>query len=199
MEQLSRVQNVEIKKTDESDEHRIKKYEQLFDLTKHSLEYEKSRREKIERKAYYYMAVLVLIAGFYANALAKVVEILDNILTYSTSSIWDYIFSSSYILLGFSIFVSLIYFLRALAFQEILVHPYSNELIEFFDTNRYIDILHSMSRRQIEAVNDNIEITDQKLKEARIARRWIVLTVVLAAICTTFYFFLFNIVKSIPI
>ncbi len=63
----------------------------------------------------------------------------------------------------------------------------TRQLLDHFEQNRYIDVLYSMSKRHLEAVRLNRQVTEKKVRWAVLGYLCVKVILVLVAIEVVFY------------
>lgn len=151
----------------------IKKYEELYKLSKEGLDEELSRFRRLDEKASRYFTVLSILlvalslAGWFA---------LDLFLP--PSNILDWLCLSTAIPVFLCCLVALYFIFSVLRTQPLTKFPVDNELLQFFNKHRYLDILYALTRGNINAVAENRAITDRKTRRLTWGYRFIVVLII---------------------
>lgn len=166
----------------EPDSHRLKKYEELYALTKSGLELEQARFDLIETKVSRYLAVLGIILGASALGLDEFAKVARRASTFAQCA-----FLLMYVLLGLVTLTAIVLLLLALRFQTMKVPPMRKELLEHFREHRYVDVLYAMSKRYLEATRESRLVNVRKLRKAVFGYRCTMAVVLLVAIVSVLY------------
>lgn len=149
----------------------MKKYKELYDYCKNIFSEEQNRFNRIDLKASQYIAVLTLLigaSGYFGKWL------IEKIIPPNCFLDW------ALFILGILIFITIIiawYFnFRVLKQHLILKPPLNDEIINFYNENRLIDIYFSMSDRFRESLEYNQKITNEKAKYLSFGYKSIVMT-----------------------
>jgi len=135
----------------------MEKYRELFNSSKYVLDEELKRSARIDDKASKYLAVLIVMFG-----------LLSFLFKWSLDAFTPFIGVLDYVgillLLLFTLFLALAFYLcfRVLKIHERLVMPMNDEMINFYNDNRLIDIYFALSKKFKKAYQENKMIGDRK-------------------------------------
>ena len=137
----------------------MEKYKELYNHSKSVFNEELNRFNRIDSKAAQYLAVLTLLIGLAAYLGQWLIEYIIP-----PNGIVDWIL----LVLGICIFISLIlswYFnFKVLKLHGVYKIPLDDETIEFYNSNRLIDIYFAMSKGLKDMLIKNTSKTDNKAK-----------------------------------
>ncbi len=146
------------------DELELKKYEELYSLSKSELEKAHSRFSSIEEKAARHFSLLVVLLGFLSIGLPEYVSIVK-----SQSSCWHKVFVFLYPFLAANVLTSIFFYMRAISFATYKNIVLDKEMFDHFKDHRYIDVIFSLSKRNSEDIETLNKVTNKKLKKATLA------------------------------
>jgi hypothetical protein len=141
----------------------IKKYEELYKLSKEGLKEELERFKRVDEKASRYFSVLTGLLAVLGLAGKFTIDYFIP-----PSLAMDWICLSVGIILILCVLGAYAWIFSVLRTQALTKVPMSQELVDFFDTNRYIDIVYALTKGNIEATIENRSVTDRKT--ARLTR-----------------------------
>lgn len=173
------------------DSQNLRKYEELYSLSKAGLEDEIGRFKRIDEKASRYLAFVSLFLA----ALGFIVKDVGNLLAWGTVSFW--LIAASILGMFSATLVSLYALFLTLRIQPLKKIPMSPELIQFFDRNSYLDIIYALTKGNIEAAQENKITTDRKTNRLTTAYRALMVALFFLSICIcTALFLSYNMVRS---
>ena len=161
----------------------IKKYGELYLLSKEVFSSEWDRFNRIDQKASWLLSALTIIIGL-ASLSGKMslgrISRLDNLLEFSLA------------LLGVSLLGCIAkawyHLVQVLKLRPLQRPPLNEDLIKFFDENdRLIDIYFALSKRYTEFLPRNIASTDHKAAQLRKAYTLMECALVLLVLMALFY------------
>jgi hypothetical protein len=158
----------------------IRKYEELYKLSKDGLDEELARFKRLDDKASIYFSVLsiLLVISVFAGKFT-----LDLILPPTILLEWI-CFSLAMAFIG-SLLMALLFVFSVLRTSYILTKiPVSHELITFFDEHTYLDVIDALTRGNVGAVEENRKVSDQKIQKLIWGYRLSLLSIFLIAIFT---------------
>ncbi|MBM3324785.1 MAG: hypothetical protein FJY66_03875 [Calditrichaeota bacterium] len=167
---------------EEARELRIKKYEKLYDFTRSSLSSEHSRYERIENKIARLLTLLAIVLGFSSFGLGHLAKTLGG-----RMGVPEWGFVCSYAVFFMAALSSLFAFMRSLAFGALEWLDVRKNLLDYFDQHRYIDILYSISRDQIEATLFNRKVISKKIKRVKFGNFCLLVAIVMIPLIVVFY------------
>jgi hypothetical protein len=167
---------------DEAGDLKVKKYEELYKLSKEALVTENQRFEAAEVKVARYLSLIVLLLGASGVGGAEFSRLFRT-----AHTALGHTFLVAYFLTVLFAVMAATFFLRALAVQSVLVMPLGNEVVAHFDRNTYLDSIYWWSREfQGAAVRMRAE-TNYKFKLATTGYAMFVTAVVLTIASTMAY------------
>lgn len=139
------------KSKDKDENNELKKYKELYDLSREVFSEELSRSARIDDKASKYLTLITFLLGAYAFFCKR---ILDSILPPKSLLEWLLIAISSLLL----IFLTIAWFIT---FKIIMIHEFRKIPIDidFFDNNQLKEIYYGLS----EGIKDNLMINRDKI------------------------------------
>lgn len=162
------------------DKLQIKKYEELYKLSKDGLDEELKRFHQLDEKASRFLSVLsilLVVSGFAGKFAVESVVPPVNLL--------DWLCLVSALVFIISILIALLIVFSVLMIQNLIKIPMSKTLINFFDTYIYLDAIYALTKGNIDAVTENRNITDRKVKKLTWAY-WIIFISIIFAIIFVF-------------
>ena len=133
------------------------KYKELYDLSIKVLEEEQQRANRLDEKASRYFSVISFLIGIYGILCSRI------IIDCMPHKEWVDV---TLIGLGFAILIGLIiaWFLCFAVFRQhvIVKIPLNEEMIEFFNDNKLLDIYYTLARANKDALKENRKISDNK-------------------------------------
>lgn len=166
----------------ERDQFTIKKFEELYFLSKSELDKEVARFRHIEEKATRHFSLLVVLLSLVAVGLPEYVAIVK-----SRSSMWHWMFVFVYPLLTMCVGGSILFYMRSIAFGRRRNIILNDEMFQHFKNNRYIDVIYSLSKRNAEDLTANRQVTETKIDQAIIAFRFASACLVLVFLTISIY------------
>jgi len=151
----------------ERDEFTIKKFEELYALSKSELDREITRFSHVEEKATRHFSLLVVLLSFVAIGVPEYVAIVKSL-----NNLWRWLFLFVYPLLTMCVECSIFFYMRSIDFQWFGQMTLDDAMYEHFKGNRYVDVIFSLSKLNTELVKTNRAITEMKLDRANIAYRF---------------------------
>ncbi|MBU1355924.1 MAG: hypothetical protein KJ620_05095 [Candidatus Edwardsbacteria bacterium] len=148
----------------------IQKYEELYKLTKDSLDDELGRFKRLEEKASRYfsvMSIILVVAAFIGKMSYETIVPSKTVI-----DLFCFLLLSAFI---FFILVAIIYLFSVFRIQSTAKPPMGVELIQFINNNRYIDIIYSLSKRNIEAIKHNTALSNRKTRYLSVGYRFIMI------------------------
>ena len=137
----------------------MEKYKELYNLSIKVLNEEQARFNRIDLKASQYLSVLTLligVAGFFGKWL------IGNLIPPKSELEWILLISG--ILVFLSILISWFLLFRVIRTHDVIKIPLDEEVIDFFDKNRLIDIYYALSIGMKDALEENRKLGDKKSK-----------------------------------
>lgn len=131
-------------------EQNIEKYRELYEYSRDMLFRQIERANRIDQKAAIFLSALTVLTGFAGFLLKATIE--EAIPPEGTL---DYIFLGAAILSGITVVVSWFSFLLVLRVMKLENLRLDSQTLDFFRTNRRIDIHYAISKRASEAFADN--------------------------------------------
>lgn len=161
----------------------MEKYKELYDLSLKVFHEQHETYDNMTEKASKFITVLTLLIGVYTY-LGKM--LLDSFLN-ETKTFSEWIL----IIIGFILFLILIFtwfiLLKVLKLRELLILPFDDETIKFFDDNRLIDIYYALSKGVKEAIKKNQIVIKSKSDSLAIAYKLLYLYTFLFLVLSVFY------------
>lgn len=167
---------------EEPSEHALKKWEELYALTKDGLLQQSGRFDALERKVDRYFAITSIFLGAIILGSGEFVQI--------WKMRWGWLvvsFLLSYMLLAIAILASISVYVVCLALVDFRSIPINDELLSHFDGNQYIDVLGAMSRGNIGAFAENEEMISLKVKYAVTGHRLTIIVLALSVVAAVLY------------
>ena len=164
------------------DELELKKYEELYALSKSELEKAHSRFTSVEEKATRHFSLLVVLLGFVSIGLPEYVAVVK-----SQVSCWHKLFVFLYPFLALNVLVSIFFYMRAILFTRYKNIVLNQEMFSFFKKNRYIDVLFALSKRNANDTTILNKATDRKLRKANLAFKFTHASLVLMVLTIILY------------
>ena len=154
----------------------LAKYEHLYQLTKEGMQEELARFTRIEEKASRYLRVLGLlfVLGSFAG-----VSVLERFVPPTSLAEWATL-TSALMFLG-CVLVALLLSFSVMTVKRLKKIPITDELVTFYDEHAHIDIVDFLTRRNIEAVEYNTHITNQRTRRISWAYGFIIASMLLIA------------------
>jgi hypothetical protein len=166
----------------ETDDLKIKKYEELYKLSKEAYASEVQRFDASEVKVARYLSLIVVVLGTTGVGAAE----FSRIFRQATDAVAN-AFLISYFLTVVLSTVSGGFFVRAVALQVVRLPPLGDELIAHFDRNNYLDAIYSLGREFQAAAEHLRGETRKKFEIAATGYTLFVGAVALAVISTVTY------------
>ena len=142
----------------------LKKYEELYCLSKELLEKEHDRFVNIEDKTQKHFTIMVVILGFISFNIDEYLQIWQDYTDYL-----DISFLIILPMLAVLVFTSLFFYIKAISFGKYKSLNLNSDMFAHFKHNRYIDIIFSLSKRNAEDLEINKLLTNKKIDSAAIA------------------------------
>jgi hypothetical protein len=162
-----------------SDSEHLKKYEELYSLTKSGLSDELEAIRQLEEKSSRYISVAGLVLGVSTLGLKYVIDsvfpcktALDNIVV---------LLLFLFLALAFASIVTLFTVFKT---RDLSHFPINNELLQFFDQNNYLDSIFALARGNIEAVRKNRAVRLDKIRRLSRAYKLMFFSIVTLALFT---------------
>ena len=156
----------------------IKKYEELYRLSKEGLDEELSRFKRVDEKASRYfsaLSILLVVSGFAGR------PTLEAMLPPTT--LWDWLSVGCGLALLLSLLTAVLVVFSVLRTSyQLTKMPVSHELVRFFDDHQYLDIIYALSKGNVEAVDENRRVSDQKIFRLAWGYRLILLSIFFMAL-----------------
>lgn len=146
------------------DPHELKKYEELYALSKSELEKAHSRFTSIEEKATQHFSLLVILLAFVSIGLLEYVSVVR-----SDNSFWRTAFIFLYAVLAMNVLLAVFFYMRAISYARYKNIVLNQEMFDHFKSNRYVDVIFSMSKRLADDAHTLNRATDKKLDRANTA------------------------------
>lgn len=138
----------------------IRKYEELYKLSKDGLDEELGRFRRLDEKASNYLSVLSILLIISGLAGQSTIELIIP-----PTSIWDWLCLASGVAFFASLLIALHFVFSVLKTSYLLMKiPISTELIKFFDDNDYLDIIYALTKGNVGAVSENRMVSDRKVR-----------------------------------
>jgi len=167
----------------EKDPHNLRKYEELYRLTKEGLQEERARSIRLDEKAERYLTVLTVLAGVGAVAgptLFQALQPLKSFLDYAA------IATSAAVLIV--VVAAAWRTLRVLRIQAWRTLEINGEAIRLFVDNSYLNVIYSLTQDYVMTVKVNREkVTNRKAEQLGRAYGLIVLAFRLALLAIFVY------------
>jgi hypothetical protein len=161
------------------DDLKIKKYEELYKLSKEAYTGEIQRFDAAEAKVGRYLSLIVVVLGTTSVGAAEFSRLFR-----ATSSVIGNVFLIAYF---FTVVLAVgagSFFLRALAIQVVPLLPLGSEVIDHFDRNSYLDAVYSLSREFQRAAAQVRAETNEKFRLAATGYTLFVAAIVFGVIST---------------
>jgi hypothetical protein len=171
----------------ESSDQAIKRYEELYRYAKDNYAQEMARFEGAEGKVARYLTVIGFLLGAGAIGIDKAVLVFRAT---DSQRIVQGFFGVSYGLFWLSGIVALYLCLNALKVVNVSGPPLDDKIVDHFDNNSYLDTIHSVGRRFLEAANRARNQAERKLERLAMAHRLLSATWVFALATAVTYIFL---------
>jgi heme/copper-type cytochrome/quinol oxidase subunit 4 len=165
-----------------NDDYELKKYEELYSLSKTELEKGHARYTSIEEKTTRHFSVLVFILGLVSITIPEYIAVVKSQSTWLHKS-----FVFIYPILAINVFLSIFFHLRALSFSKYKNVVLNQEMFDHFRNHKYIDVIYSMSKRFADDLETINNVTDAKIKRATIAFRFTYVSLALVALTILVY------------
>jgi hypothetical protein len=137
----------------------LKKYEELYELTKNGLADELEGLRQLEEKASRYLSVMGILLGISSIGVKVVIETIlptktffDNVVTLTLFLFLILAFST--ILILFTVFKT----------RELSHFPINAELIQFFTEHNFLDSIFALTRGNVQAVETNRSVRLDKIR-----------------------------------
>ncbi len=168
----------------EYNELELKKYEELYSLSKSELEKGHSRFSSVEEKATRHFSVLVVLLGFVSIGIPEYVAIVK-----AQTTCWHKFFVYLYPVLAVNVLISIFFYMRSISFARYNNIVLNQEMFNHFKKYKYVDVIFSLSKRNADDLRILNNVIDKKLDRANVAFRFthfslavIVLTIIVYAI-----------------
>ena len=171
------------------DNNELKKYRELYNLTLKIYDDENKRYEYLELKAFRFLSALTIILGIYSYIFSSL-EIYN--FKYS-QDYFDIILKILGIILLSSLIICWIVFLTVMITKNLKALPVKKS-IEFYKENKLIDIYNTMSKGIDDAVLENREVTEKKVKKLEYGYKILIINGILI-ILLLILSFIYNIIK----
>ena len=142
----------------------IKKYEELYNLSKSELDKAHGRFTSIEEKATRHFSILVVLLGFVSIGIPEFIAIAR-----SQTTNWHRLFVSLYSMLATNVLISILFHMRAVSFSRYKNIVINKEMFDFFKENKYIDVIYSLSKRLGDDIKILNDATEKKIRKATLA------------------------------
>ncbi len=131
----------------------LKKYEELYALSKEGLEEELIRFKRIDDKASTYLT----FAGFFIVVLGLAGKpVADLAIRAGTAPFW--VLAAALLRFMCSILLAVWNLFSTLRIHALKKFPMSDELLEFFGRHTYLDIIYALTRGNVDAALENRQI-----------------------------------------
>jgi hypothetical protein len=148
----------------EPEDLQLKKYEELYNLTKTELEKGHSRFAAVEEKANRQFSLLVVLLGFVSIGAPEYASIVK-----SHATCWRRFFTYLYPLLAINVLVSIFFYMRAISFARYKNIILDKEMFDHFKANRYVDVIYSLSKRYAGDLRIMNAAIERKVNRAAVA------------------------------
>ena len=146
-----------------ADPHELKKYEVLYALSQSELEKGHSRFNWVEEKAGRQFSLLVVLMGLVSVGVPEYVSVLK-----AQSSWCQVLFVFLYPALAVCVLTSIFCYMRVISFHRYKNILLNKEMFDHFKTNRYVDVISSLSRQNAADLGIINDATAANIKIARI-------------------------------
>ncbi|OGU44208.1 MAG: hypothetical protein A2000_14000 [Ignavibacteria bacterium GWB2_36_8] len=146
------------------DELELKKYEELYSLSKEILKKEHDRFVNLEEKSHRQFSLLIIILGFLSLNFNEYIMMWNY-----CSGLWENLFLIFLLVTLVLIFMAIIFYAKSISFGKYKSTVLNSDLIEHFKKNKYIDVIFSLSKRNSEDFLINNSLANRKLDNAVIA------------------------------
>jgi hypothetical protein len=161
----------------------LEKYRELFTFSNALLKDEHDRFNRIDEKAVRYLSAVTLLIGV-EGSLGK--EILSGLIPPADLLQWLLL---NIAVLSFLMLVATWFVIfQTLRIAELKTPPLNQQMIDFFDINKEINIYYSLAKANAEAWEVNRQTTDRKAKALYYGYQMIIGTVCLFVIFICLYF-----------
>jgi len=135
------------------------KYQELYTLSKETLNEELDRFNRIDEKASKYLTVLTFLIGIYGFFCNWIIR---DLLPPNSFLDWMLLVVGGVLFIAVSISWALVFW--ALRQRTVVKIPLSDEMLKFFHDNRLVDIYYTLAKRNKEALQENRCVTNRKAK-----------------------------------
>jgi len=170
----------------------MKKYEELYNLSKEVFAEEITRFERIDSKAAKYFTVLLAMMGL-IGVLLKWLS--DTILPPSSGLEWLLLIVA--IVLFVSIAISWFLAFSVLRIHELKKQSINSKTIQFFRNNNLVNIYYGLARLNAEGVKDNRKATNRKSRKLYQAY-WMISITMLLLVLLGFLFIFYACTNNSP-
>lgn len=160
----------------------LKKYEELYSLSKQLLNNEHERFKNIEDKTQKHFTIMVVVLGFISFNIDQYLDVWKNYSNY-----FDLIFLILLPTMAILVLISIFFYVKALSFGKYKSLSINIEMFKHFKENRYIDVIYSLSKRNAEDLEANKNLTNSKLDNANTAFLFTKIVIVLLPITILLY------------
>jgi hypothetical protein len=164
------------------DPHELKKYEELFSLSKLEFEKAHSRFSSVEEKANRHFSLLIVLLAFVSIGLPEYITIVN-----SSYSFWRTAFLFLYAVLAMSVLLSIFFYMRAISYTWYKNIVLNQEMFNHFKSNRYVDVIFSLSKRLADDIQTLNKVTDKKLDKANTAFKFTRISLILIVLTVIDY------------
>ena len=137
----------------------VKKYEELYELTKNGLADELEGIRQLEEKASRYLSVMGVLLGISSLGVKLVIEVILPAKTFFDGLVTGFLVV--FLLLAFCTILTLFTVFKTKGLSHF---PIKDELIEFFNKNNYLDSIFALTRGNINAVQTNRSVRLDKIR-----------------------------------
>lgn len=169
----------------EGTDYILKKYEELYSLSKSELDKAHTRFTAIEEKATRHFTLLVVLLGFLSIGIPELVTIAK-----SQKTFWHTLFISTYIMLAINVLISVSCHMKAVSFSNYKNIVIDKKMFDHFKKNKYIDVIYSLSKRLAEDIVILNEVTEKKINRATLAFQLTHFSILLITLTISFYIIL---------
>jgi len=163
----------------------LKKYEELYALSKEGLAEELDRFKKIDDKASRYLtfaSFFIVVLGLAGKPVAD--------LALRSGSLPFWILSLATLAFMMSTLLAVWHLFSTFRIHSLKKFPMSDELVEFFDTNTYLNIIYALTRGNIQATLENRQVNDEKAFQLRRAYILLLVSIVSLSVLALMVFLL---------
>lgn len=157
----------------------VKKYEELYELTKSGLADELEGIRQLEEKASRYLSVMGVLLGISSLGVKLVIEAILPTRTFFDGLVTGILVF--FLLLAFCTILTLFTVFKTKGLSHF---PINNELIEFFNKNNYLDSIFALTRGNVDAVQTNRSVRLDKIRRLSYGYILMILSIAFLALFT---------------